>query len=132
MLLCANIVSMTDKQLAAAAVQRAHKGLEDAKKIAEQSVSRAAEYLTSCIVDYFGFYEGSLRSMAKDMGISAPYLSDILNGNRGVSDAFMEKLGALTVNKGNRRKRESNVSEKVKREAARDMRADMLGENGNG
>lgn len=37
----------------------------------------------------------SLREMAKRLGISAPYLSDIELGRRGISVSFYEKLRKL-------------------------------------
>jgi transcriptional regulator with XRE-family HTH domain len=37
----------------------------------------------------------SLRDMAKKLGISAPYLSDVELGRRNISSALLEKLRKL-------------------------------------
>lgn len=40
---------------------------------------------------------GTQRVLARELGISAMYLSDILNGHREVSDAVAKKLGYTLV-----------------------------------
>jgi len=35
----------------------------------------------------------SLRGFAEELGISAPYLSDIYRGNRGIGPAILNKIG---------------------------------------
>ncbi len=37
--------------------------------------------------------KSSLRATALELKFSAPYLSDVVNGNRAVSDRLAEKLG---------------------------------------
>lgn len=35
---------------------------------------------------------GSQKTVADELGISQPYLHDILHGNRGISDRILEQL----------------------------------------
>jgi len=51
--------------------------------------------LRACPMASCELQTGSLRSTAKQMGISAPYLSDIVNGRRHISDAVVKKLAKL-------------------------------------
>lgn len=41
--------------------------------------------------------EGSQSALAKALGVSPAYLSDVLNGHRGISDAFAAKIGYRRV-----------------------------------
>lgn len=38
-----------------------------------------------------------LRPTARQLGVSAPYLFDLINGNRKFSDAMLDKLGMRRV-----------------------------------
>ncbi len=51
--------------------------------------------LQQCVSAFCDQYHGSLRDMAKRMGITVQYLSDIRHGRRKVSDSVVEKLGKL-------------------------------------
>jgi len=62
---------------------------------ANTSIEFAEKVLTDCVDTFCGQSKSSLRQMARDMGISAAYLSDIRRGNRKVSDAIVGKLGKL-------------------------------------
>lgn len=58
----------------------------------EITVDEARELLSQMVDE-----KGSQSAVAKWLGVSDAYLSDILNGNRGVSDDIARKLGYRKV-----------------------------------
>lgn len=77
---------MTLKKIALVAAElKAHRSrVEFAEKVLQQTVAAFCEQ-----------YHGSGRDMARKMGITVQYLSDIRHGRRKVSDSVVEKLGKL-------------------------------------
>jgi transcriptional regulator with XRE-family HTH domain len=56
---------------------------------------RAEKDLRKAIVAVLGAERGSANAIARRVGISAAYLSDIRNGRRKISDAILAKLAKL-------------------------------------
>lgn len=67
----------------------------NALKEKRQMVVRAEMTLQKEVAEFLDWNRGSMRDMAKEMGISAQYLCDIRHGRRKVSDAVVEKLAKL-------------------------------------
>lgn len=65
--------------------------LSERKRVVSQMEQRMQDAVARAAKEY----PGSLRQMARDMGISVVYLSDICHRRRKVSDAVVEKLGRL-------------------------------------
>ena len=69
--------------------------LQQARLKQAETVKALEEKLTVAVWEQLEGVPGSLRSKARRMGISVPYLCDIVHGRRGVSDAVLEKLKGL-------------------------------------
>lgn len=65
-------------------------------KLGETTISRANRILATQLKEYREEKDISLRSFAKLIGVSAPYLSDIEKSKRNISESFVSKLEKLT------------------------------------
>lgn len=81
---------MTAKKIAQVAMD-----VKRRRKDAQDSIVFAEKVLTECVNAFCAQSKSSLRQMARDLGISAPYLSDIRHGRRRVSDEVVARLGRL-------------------------------------
>lgn len=59
------------------------------------AVVAAERKLQSAVSQFLMFREGSIRSLAKEVGLTAAYLCDIIHGRRKVSAEVMKKLESL-------------------------------------
>lgn len=59
------------------------------------AVVAAERKLQEAVSQFLMFREGSMRSLAKEVGLTAAYLCDIIHGRRKVSAEVLKKLEAL-------------------------------------
>jgi len=63
--------------------------------VAERDLEAKKILLGRAVSEFVQERDGSLREKAKRMGISVPYLADIVNGNRSISSNILEKIELL-------------------------------------
>lgn len=58
-------------------------------------VEIAERYLNECVASYLKAHGWTIRGAGRELGISASYLCDIVNGRRKISEEMMERLMKL-------------------------------------
>lgn len=76
-------------------ISRHHAVLRQARIMCARQIALAEETLYRSVVAFLDSRPESLREMARVMGFSVAYLSDIRHGRRKVSDEVVERLGRL-------------------------------------
>ncbi len=61
-----------------------------------EHVERMERRLMIATREYLVAYKGGTRAIARKMGFSPAYISDVLHGRRKVSETFLERLDRLS------------------------------------
>lgn len=88
-------LAYTGRQMTLKKIAEVARDLKKRRYEAKESIGFAEKVLSGCVKSFCDQQHAGLRDMARRMEISAPYLSDILNGRRKVSDNVIERLGRL-------------------------------------
>ena len=75
-------------------IQKLGADTEAKRHQADLIVVAANKRLGEAVAQYLAEQSGSLRQMARELGVSAPYLHDIRMGRRKISLMFLDKLVA--------------------------------------
>ncbi len=89
------MATKTASKSAICEVFRLHRELNAIRATAESEIAMKEQALSGAVWVFVSTHPDSLRGLARRMSISAPYLSDIANGRRKVSDEIIQKLGKL-------------------------------------